>query len=192
MNKSEFRLSVIALVVAVGTAAFTYLQYRVADHARQEIHDDAMQTMRLGYRPYVAARATLDPKTKPFGIRAEVTLQFTASGASPALDMVFRHGCRMTPSAVARGMSPPKDLWDRMREAMPHGVLFPGQNLALHCEISPVTDDSSPVPSGAFVVGDVAYTDVFRQSHKTSFCFYTFKPEAPGDMYPCTQGNAME
>lgn len=53
-GKSDFRMAILALIVSVATGVFTYLQYRVADRARQELHDDSMKILKISYRPYVS------------------------------------------------------------------------------------------------------------------------------------------
>jgi hypothetical protein len=221
-GKSELLLSAFALIVAVGTAAFTYLQYRVADRARQEIHDDAMQTLRLSYRPYVAAHGSLDPKRNIPGGPAvgAVTLQFTTSGNTPALDMTFRKACSTfeIPDGQ-KDKTPPREVWPPLTAALPHGVLFPGQTISLSClvciskackeaahshssmgqtlspdkSVSPQETDRSPeIDLAVFAVGDVSYTDVFQKRHKTTFCVYTFETSKVGEMYPCTQENSLD
>lgn len=191
MNRPEFRLSVLALIVAVATGAFTYLQYRVADHTRQEMHDDSMQNLKLSHRPYVGVKAILSPNMKYKGVKGtEITMQFTVSGDSPALDMQFRKGCRMFDNiATVVGGKPPSELGEYVKPALPHGVLFPEQTISLHC-VTLGGNVSGPV----FVEGDVTYTDVFGQRHKTGFCFYNYQPKGKDveDMYPCTEGNTME
>lgn len=204
-NRSEYRLSVLALVVAVGTAGFTYMQYKVADKTRQQQHDDAMDTLKLSVRPYVSVQASLQVQggyqvpgsqqpAPPFtegsnGAQGVVTLTFTASGGSPALDAVVERRCiGWSPPTSTRGLSPPPEAWSRLTQAVSHSVLFPGGSVIFHCSASLAADDNF-----VFVVGQVKYADVFHNQHVTKFCFENTPDPGPAKtMLPCSDGNSME
>ncbi len=182
--KSESLLSIVALVVAIGTASFTYLQVKEAERARQQAHDDAMRTLKQSYRPYISVQGSLEIRNPAWKKEAHITLQFTGMGASPALDAAVQLRCiasQKTGREIAT--APDKSLETKGS----HYVLFPGTSVVFHCKDALPDADAVSV----FAVGQVTYTDVFGESHKTAFCLQTV-PQVPGNMLPCRSGgNSM-
>ena len=193
-GKSDFRMAILALIVSLATGVFTYLQYRVADRARQELHDDSMKILKISYRPYVSIQGGLEIAS-PRGARtAGVTLQFTAKGSTPAVDVVVRRRCFVSTNSdteANRQLTAPSEAWTKLVAAKAHAVLFSDTTVEFHC----VADIPNEGAAFVFAVGDVTYVDVFGEAHKTSFCLETtpadMPPDKPKPMLPCGGGNSM-
>lgn len=193
-GKSDFRMAVLALIVSVATGAFTYLQYRVADRARQEVHDDSMKILKISYRPYVSIQGGLEIASPRGSRTAEVALQFTAKGATPAVDVVVRRRCVVSTTSdtqANRELTAPAEAWTKLVTAKAHAVLFSDTTMEFHCVADVPNEDAAFV----FAVGEVTYVDVFGEAHKTTFCLEATPTDIPADkpkpMLPCGGGNSM-
>jgi hypothetical protein len=195
-------MGLLGLLVAIGTGVVSYLQYRSAEKqiqmshedAKRQIeisHNDSVDVMKRSNRAYVGIQASAFRDTIPKSKDVGALVHVTAIGSSPALNAVVRRGC-----VVAEGVgkhdevSPPPEVWNKLKTHPGHADIFPNTSADYHCFASPGNDEMFQF----FVVGDVSYADVFGDAHKTTFCFYG-DPDVHdsefGKMWPCTTGNSM-
>jgi hypothetical protein len=187
-KRPKFRIDVIALFTALATAVVGYYTVRVA-------HEDSVKTMQLSNRPYVSAQGSLVIGKVDERPAATVTLHLIANGTSPALDTVFRRRCVAADTAqrIENGdhVIVPPDVWNRLDPTVSHSVIFPNNGLDFHC----VAFLDLPPPSPyVFAVGNITYTDVFGESHNTTFCFENSAQahSESSPMLPCSTGNKMD
>jgi hypothetical protein len=84
--------------------------------ARRTSHEDSVKTLQLSYRPYVGVRGSFDLRNALGNSHrkiAAITLEFTAMGASPALNVVVSQHCVATQLGIGTEghiTPPPKAL----------------------------------------------------------------------------------
>jgi hypothetical protein len=187
-RRPKLRVDIIALFTAIATAVVGYFTVRVA-------HEDSVNAMQLSNRPYLGVQGSLVIGKVDGKSAALVTLHFTASGASPALDANVQRRCVAAETArrSENGQNvlvAPDNAWSRLAPTVSHSVIFPNNSLDFHCV---AFLDPTPPPY-VFAVGNVTYKNVFGKGHGTSFCFENTTDGGPESrpMLPCSTGNKME
>ncbi len=143
-----------------------------------------LQSSHLEQRAWVGMKE-MRMKTLNGDAPIRVDVKFTNLGKTPAFDINLAMG------VFVRAPGPTTWMDDRTQRARSnHPVIFPGLDTyeITQGEVRPSQEDLDIIKTGKkvlYVVGEIEYRDVFRDSHITEFCGI-FMPER-GVFYSCNE-----
>ncbi len=202
-RSKNIRLDVPQFAIFLATAAaavFTLYQARVAEHSRLDANEIAGKQFLLS-RAYVAIdRVSLESDEPGISMRAigEAATNHSGTfhilvrvfGSSPATDLSYDASCEL---GLRSGETTPL-----LGHAGP-SVYLPGATIDILCPLTAIAiphlneeGNHNSLGPIAVVKGVVSYKDVFKNMHRTRFCYNSRGSWEEKNLTPCTEGNVSD
>jgi hypothetical protein len=163
-------VAIVAILSALTALVTIYFAHRDAKEAMvvsRNALNAQIETVRLDERPYVRAGITDFAQDGPGDYSVRILL--SASGRTPAFNVSYDLHCQgvsgTTPTFVDRNA-------DVQVSVMASGDTFRTERVV--CEHS-VNEPTFVAPFRVYVWGTVFYRDVYKQPHKSQFCYSTIR-----------------